>query len=144
MVQLFESWALNIDEVAFRDWVIEPNRRIVEGVRKLVPNAPIIGFRAARPAICRPMPRRPASTSSASTTPPRWPSPQTLPSQLGVQGNLDPLRLLAGGEQMERRIIEIVTAFRNRPHIFNLGHGILPPTPIAHVEKLIETVRKAT
>lgn len=144
VVQLFESWALNIDEVAFRDWVIEPNRRIVEGVRKLVPNAPIIGFpRGAAgnlPAY--------AAATGVNVLGLDYGTPlafaQTLPSHLGVQGNLDPLRLLAGGEQMERRIIEIVTAFRNRPHIFNLGHGILPPTPIAHVEKLIETVRKAT
>ena len=62
----------------------------------------------------------------------------TLPPGLPVQGNLDPLRLLAGGEQMEARIEAIIAAFAGRPHIFNLGHGIVPETPIAHVERLVE------
>jgi uroporphyrinogen decarboxylase len=144
VVQLFESWALNIDEVAFRDWVIEPNRRIVEGLRQRIPGAPVIGFpRGAAgnlPAY--------AAATGVNLLGLDYGTPlafaDSLPPGLGVQGNLDPLRLLAGGEQMERRAIEIVTAFRNRPHIFNLGHGIVPETPIAHVEKLIETVRKAS
>lgn len=144
VVQLFESWALNIDEVAFRDWVITPNRRIVEGLRQRIPGAPVIGFpRGAAgnlPAY--------AAATGVNLLGLDYGTPlafaDSLPPALGVQGNLDPLRLLAGGEQMERRAIEIVTAFRNRPHIFNLGHGIVPETPIAHVEKLIETVRKAS
>jgi len=60
-----------------------------------------------------------------------------------VQGNLDPLRLLAGGEQMDNRVREIVAGFRGRPHIFNLGHGIVPETPIGHVERLIAVARGA-
>ncbi|MGV3490737.1 MAG: uroporphyrinogen decarboxylase [Devosia sp.] len=144
VVQLFESWALNIDEVAFHDWVIEPNRRIVEGLRQLIPNAPVIGF--PRGAAGN-LPAYAAATGVNVigldyATPTAFAS--TLPSTLGAQGNLDPLRLLAGGEQMERRATAIVTAFRNRPHIFNLGHGIVPETPIAHVEALIATVRKAS
>ena len=59
-----------------------------------------------------------------------------------VQGNLDPLRLLAGGEQMEARIEAIIAVFAGRPHIFNLGHGIVPETPIAHVERLVEIVKR--
>ena len=141
VVQLFESWALNLDEVAFRDWVIEPNRRIVEGLRQLIPDAPVIGFpRGAAgnlPAY--------AAATGVNLLGLDYATPlafaDQLPAGLGVQGNLDPLRLIAGGEQMERRAEAIVTAFRNRPHIFNLGHGILPETPIAHVERLIETVR---
>jgi uroporphyrinogen decarboxylase len=61
---------------------------------------------------------------------------------LPVQGNLDPLRLLAGGAQMEERTEEIIAAFADRPHIFNLGHGIVPETPIAHVERLIDIVKR--
>ncbi len=142
VVQLFESWALNIDEVAFRDWVIAPNRRIVEGVRELVPGAPIIGFpRGAAgnlPAY--------AAATGVNVLGLDYGTPlavaDQLPHTLGVQGNLDPLRLLAGGEQMDRRVREIVTGFQNRPHIFNLGHGILPETPIAHVERLIAVARE--
>jgi len=141
VVQLFESWALNLDEIAFRDWVIEPNRRIVEGVRARVPNAPIIGFpRGAAgnlPAYAR--------ATGVNLLGLDYGTPLSfaaeLPPALGVQGNLDPLRLLAGGEQMEARAEQIVTAFRNRPHIFNLGHGIVPETPIGNLERLIAKVR---
>ena len=141
VVQLFESWALNLDEIAFRDWVIEPNRRIVEGVRARVPNAPIIGFpRGAAgnlPAY--------AKATGVNLLGLDYGTPvsfaEQLPAGLGVQGNLDPLRLLAGGAQMEARAEQIVTAFRNRPHIFNLGHGIVPETPIANLERLIAKVR---
>lgn len=141
VVQLFESWALNLDEVAFRDWVIEPNRRIVEGLRREIPDAPVIGFpRGAAgnlPAY--------AKATGVNLLGLDYGTPlsfaEQLPAGLGVQGNLDPLRLLAGGEQMEARAEQIVTAFRNRPHIFNLGHGIVPETPIGNVERLIARVR---
>jgi uroporphyrinogen decarboxylase len=143
VVQLFESWALNLDEVAFRNWVIEPNRRIVEGLRKLIPGAPVIGFpRGAAgnlPAY--------AKATGVNVLGLDYATPLgfagELPAGLGVQGNLDPLRLLAGGEQMDNRVHEIVAAFRGRPHIFNLGHGIVPETPIAHVERLIAVARGA-
>ena len=143
VVQLFESWALNLDEVAFRNWVIEPNRRIVEGLRKVVPGAPVIGFpRGAAgnlPAY--------AKATGVNVLGLDYATPlafaDQLPAGLGVQGNLDPLRLLAGGEQMDNRIREIVAGFRDRPHVFNLGHGIVPETPIAHVERLIAVARGA-
>ena len=142
VVQLFESWALNLDEIAFRNWVIEPNRRIVEGVRRIIPNAPFIGFpRGAAGNL--------ATYASATgvnalgldyATPLAWAS-SALPSALPVQGNLDPLRLVAGGEQLDRRVDEIIGGFSDRPHIFNLGHGIVPETPIAHVERLVARVK---
>lgn len=143
VVQLFESWALNLDEVAFRNWVIEPNRRIVEGLRKLIAGAPVIGFpRGAAgnlPAY--------AKATGVNVLGLDYATPLAfageLPAGLGVQGNLDPLRLLAGGEQMDNRVREIVAGFRTRPHIFNLGHGIVPETPIAHVERLIAVARGA-
>ena len=143
VVQLFESWALNLDEVAFRNWVIEPNRRIAEGLRKLIPGAPVIGFpRGAAgnlPAYARATGVNVLGLDYA--TPLGFAG--ALPAGLGVQGNLDPLRLLAGGEQMDNRVREIVVAFHDRPHIFNLGHGIVPETPIAHVERLIAVARGA-
>jgi uroporphyrinogen decarboxylase len=66
---------------------------------------------------------------------------ERLPAGFPVQGNLDPLRLLAGGQQMEERALEIIAAFADRPHIFNLGHGIVPDTPVEHVARLVEIVK---
>ena len=142
VVQLFESWALNLDEVAFAAQVIEPNRRIVEGVRKQVPNAPIIGFpRGAAGMIARYAEATQVNVVGLDYATPVAFAGSALPPTLGVQGNLDPLRLVAGGAQMERRAEEIIAAFADRPHIFNLGHGIVPETPIEHVELLVATVK---
>lgn len=143
VVQLFESWALNLDDAAFTTQVIEPNRRIVEGVRARVPNAPIIGFpRGAAGNL-----RRYANATGVNALGLDYATPlnfarEHLPADLPVQGNLDPLRLVIGGDAMERRVIEIKEAYADRPHIFNLGHGIVPETPIDHVAKLVELVKQ--
>ena len=143
VVQLFESWALNIDERQFAQLVIEPNRRIVEKVRAAIPDAPIIGFPRGAAAM---IPAYVAGTGVNAVgldyMMPVAVAGATLPAGLPVQGNLDPLRLLAGGEQMEARAEEIIAGFANRPHIFNLGHGIVPETPIGHVERLVEIVKR--
>jgi uroporphyrinogen decarboxylase len=75
------------------------------------------------------------------TVDPRW-AARELPEGLPVQGNLDPLALIAGGEALESAARSIISAFEDRPHVFNLGHGILPDTPIAHVEQLLQLVRQ--
>jgi uroporphyrinogen decarboxylase len=142
VVQLFESWALNLDDGAFRERVIEPNRRIVEGVRRLVPGAPVIGFpRGAAGMIGGYAQATGVNAVGLDYAMPLQFAAGTLPATLALQGNLDPLRLVVGGAQMEARARAIVSAFRGRPHIFNLGHGIVPETPIAHVERLIEVVK---
>lgn len=142
VVQLFESWALNLDEQAFRTYVIEPNRRIVAGVRAEIPDAPIIGFpRGAAGMIPAYVEATEVNVVGLDYSMPLDFANQVLPAHLGVQGNLDPLRVVAGGAQMEQRAHEIVTAFAGRPHIFNLGHGIVPQTPIEHVHRLVELVK---
>lgn len=142
MVQIFESWALNLDEEAFRAYVIEPNRRIVERVRSFVPDAPITGFpRGAAGMLAEYAQKTGVNVLGLDYATPLDFAKNALPKHLGVQGNLDPLRLVAGGEQMETRAREIVEAFADRPHIFNLGHGIVPQTPIAHLSRLIEVVK---
>jgi uroporphyrinogen decarboxylase len=143
VVQLFESWALNIDERQFAELVIEPNRRIVEMVRAVIPDAPFIGFpRGAAGLIPAYVTGTGVNAVGLDYMMPLGVADATLPGSLAVQGNLDPLRLLAGGAQMEARIEEIIAGFANRPHIFNLGHGIVPETPIAHVERLVEIVKR--
>jgi uroporphyrinogen decarboxylase len=142
VVQLFESWAMNLDPQQFRDYVIAPNRRIVEGVRARIPGAAFIGFprgaAAMLPAYADAV--RPDVLGIDFSTPPESVDAD-LPKSLPVQGNLDPIRLLAGGAQLDAAIDGIIAAFGNRPHIFNLGHGILPQTPIENVERLVRRVK---
>ncbi|MHA6689236.1 uroporphyrinogen decarboxylase [Devosia sp. A449] len=142
VVQLFESWALNLDDEAFTTQVIEPNRRIVEGVRARIPNAPIIGFpRGAAGNIARYVAATGVNAVGLDySTPLDFPK-TVLPTSLPVQGNLDPLRLVTGGEQLDRRVDAIIEAFSDRPHIFNLGHGIVPQTPIEHMAQLVNRVK---
>ncbi len=142
VVQLFESWAQNIDEEAFATAVIEPNRRIVEGVRAQVPGAPIIGFpRGAAGLLGRYAAEVGVDVVGLDHALPLDFVATALPESFGVQGNLDPLRLAVGGAQMARRVEAIIAAFADRPHIFNLGHGIVPQTPIEHVGALVELVK---
>jgi uroporphyrinogen decarboxylase len=142
VVQLFESWALNLDDTSFARQVMEPNRRIVEGLRQRIPNAPVIGFpRGAAGNL-----RRYAEATGVNALGIDFATPldfvrSHLPAHLPVQGNLDPLRLVVGGKPMEDQARAIIAAFADRPHIFNLGHGIVPETPIAHVERLIDLVK---
>ena len=142
VVQLFESWALNLDDAAFARQVIEPNRRIVEGVRARLPNAPIIGFpRGAAGNIAAYVAATGVNAVGLDYATPLEFAARHVPAGFTVQGNLDPLRLVAGGAQMEDRTRQIIAAFADRPHIFNLGHGIVPETPIAHVERLVDLVK---
>lgn len=143
VAQLFESWALNIDERQFAELVIAPNRRIIEKVRAAIPDAPFIGFpRGAAGMLNAYIAGTGVDAVGLDYMVPLAMAEARLPALLPVQGNLDPLRLLAGGAQMEARAEEIISVFSNRPHIFNLGHGIVPETPIAHVERLVEIVKR--
>lgn len=142
VVQLFESWALNLDEVAFTRQVIEPNRRIVDGLRQRVPNAPVIGFpRGAAGMIDAYVRATGVNMVGIDYATPVDFVRTALSTDVGVQGNLDPLRLVAGGEQMETRARQIIAGFSDRPHVFNLGHGIVPQTPVEHVARLVEIVK---
>jgi len=142
-VQLFDSWAGSLAPAQFERWVIAPTARIVAALRARHPNVPIIGFPKGAggklPAYARET--GVDAIGLDETVDPRW-AHQMLPPDLPVQGNLDPLALIAGGEALDRAVHRILAAFTDRPHVFNLGHGILPDTPIAHVERLIGEVRR--
>jgi len=141
IVQIFESWALNLDEEFFAAYVIEPNRRLVERVREFIPGAPITGFpRGAAGMLKTYAEQTGVSVLGLDYALPLGFASDTLPKSLPVQGNLDPLRLVAGGQQMEDRARKIIAAFADRPHIFNLGHGIVPQTPIENVARLVDLV----
>jgi uroporphyrinogen decarboxylase len=141
-VQLFDSWAGSLSAEQFERWVIAPNARIVSALRERRPGVPVIGFPKG---VGAKLPLYAEETGVAAvgldeTVDPHW-ADKTLPPGLPVQGNLDPLALLAGGDALARASDRILDAFRDRPHIFNLGHGILQDTPIAHVEALVRRVR---
>ncbi|WP_443019859.1 uroporphyrinogen decarboxylase [Sphingomonas adhaesiva] len=143
-VQLFDSWAGSLSPDQFDHWVIAPNRAIVDGVRARCPGVPVIGFPKGAGGK---LPAYAAGTAVDAigldeTVDPAW-ADAVLPVGLPVQGNLDPLALLTGGEALDRGIDRVLAAFPARPHVFNLGHGIGQHTPIAHVEQLLAQVRGA-
>jgi len=142
-VQLFDSWAGSLSPAQFEQWVIAPNAKIVAGLKARHPDTPIIGFPKGAggklPAYARET--GVDAVGVDETVDPVWAN-EFLPADMPVQGNLDPLALIAGGAALETAVQRILGAFADRPHIFNLGHGILPDTPIEHVEKLLTLVRK--
>ena len=141
-MQLFDSWAGSLAPDEFERLVIAPNAAITTALRERHPETPIIGFPKGAgeklPAYARET--GVDAVGVDETLDPEW-AARELPAGMPVQGNLDPLLLLAGSDRLEQRVRTILEAFAGRPHVFNLGHGIDRRTPIAHVERLISTVR---
>jgi uroporphyrinogen decarboxylase len=142
-VQLFDSWAGSLAPLEFERWVIAPNARIVARLKALHPDVPLIGFPKGAGAKLADYARGTGVDAIGldETIDPHW-ADTVLPAGLPVQGNLDPLALIAGGEALARAVADIRAALAGRPHIFNLGHGILPDTPVDHVETLMRLVRE--
>ena len=143
-VQLFDSWAGSLAPAQFESWVIAPTARIVSALKARHPEVPVIGFPKGAGARLGAYARETGvhAVGLDETIDPAAALP-TLPDGLPVQGNLDPLALLAGGAALESATRRILSLFAGRPHIFNLGHGIIKETPIGHVERLIALVREA-
>jgi uroporphyrinogen decarboxylase len=141
-VMLFDSWAGMLPPSQFRRWVIEPTAIIVRNVKRLHPSIPVIGFpRLAGPLIGEYTQRTGVNTVAMDTSmDPRF-AASAVPANVGLQGNLDPLALIAGGAAMEAEARQILAAMRGRPFVFNLGHGIEKTTPPEHVAQLVRTVR---
>lgn len=141
-VQLFDSWSGSLAPTEFERWVIAPTAAIVDRLRVRHPETPIIGFPKGAgeklPAYARET--RINALGLDETIDPYW-ADKALPEKLPVQGNLDPLALITGGRALEEAVATIRGAFPVRPHVFNLGHGILPDAPIEHVERLLQLVR---
>jgi uroporphyrinogen decarboxylase len=141
-VQLFDSWAGSLAPDQFERWVIAPNAAIADAIKARHPGVPVIGFPKGAGAKLAAYARETGvdAVGLDETIEPRW-AMRELPAGLPVQGNLDPLLLLAGGKALEERAHSILEAFAGRPHVFNLGHGIDKETPIEHVERLLAIVR---
>jgi uroporphyrinogen decarboxylase len=142
VIQLFDSWAGVLPEAEFRQWVIEPTRRIVEALRGRYPGVPIIGFpRGAGWLYPAYFVETKVTAVGLDTTVPVGTARDVLQTIGPVQGSLDPLLLVAGGEAMRRTAATLVATLAPRPFIFNLGHGIVPETPPEHVAELVALVR---
>lgn len=141
-LMLFESWAEGLPSDAFHKWVIEPTASLVKRVRELGVKLPIIGFpRAAGGLAVDYAMKTGIQAIGLDTAQPLYRAGKLMPPGMAIQGNLDPLRLVAGGPQLDARVREILSELGDRPHIFNLGHGVPPETPIAHVERVISIIR---
>lgn len=141
-VQIFDTWAGILPDDEFQRWCIEPAARIVAKVRNRVPGARVIGFpRGAGTRLARYLAGVPVDAVGLDWMVEMSFAREHVQSERVVQGNLDPLALLAGGEALDRATDAILEAFGHGPFIFNLGHGVLPDTPIAHVERLVARVR---
>ena len=144
-VQIFDSWAAGLPDRIFEEWVIAPTRRVVEQVRSAVPGAKIIGFpRCATQRGYEKFARETGvdAVSLDTAISMQWALEQ-LPGNVAIQGNLDPLALVAGGTALDAAVDEILSAMHGRPFIFNLGHGVVPETPVENVSQLVERVRRA-
>jgi uroporphyrinogen decarboxylase len=143
-VQIFDSWAGVLPVTELERWCLAPLRALVGKIRQAAPDAAIIAFPRGAGASLGQFAaiEGVAGVSLDTAVAPEW-AAAALPAGVASQGNLDPLALLAGGAGLDEGIDRILTGFAGRPHIFNLGHGILPETPIAHVERLVRRVRGA-
>ena len=140
-VQIFDSWAGVLDPESFEEYCVKPVKRIVDAVRARVPGARIIGFPKGAAMNYRDYAAKTGVTALGLD----WTVPldfaRELQRQVPVQGNLDPTRLVAGGAALDKGIDRVCEALGDGPHVFNLGHGITPDTPVAHVEQLLKRIR---
>jgi len=141
-LQIFDTWAGVLPVREFGRWSIEPTRRIVEGVRRERPDARIIGFPRGAGAL---LPAYVAATNVDAVSIDWAAEPELIrkqvQSKVAIQGNLDPLALIAGGSALDAAVDEVLANYAAGRLIFNLGHGIQPETPIAHVEQMVKRVR---
>jgi uroporphyrinogen decarboxylase len=141
-VQIFDTWAGVLPPEEFARWCIAPTQRIVAKVRAQIPGAKVIGFpRGAGTLLERYVGDIPVNAVGIDWSVDRGFVRDRVQTRVAVQGNLDPLVLVAGGAALDRAVDAVLEAFAGRPFIFNLGHGIVPETPIAHVESMLRRIR---
>jgi uroporphyrinogen decarboxylase len=143
VVMLFDSWAGVLPAAQFRRFVIEPTRIIVAALKQLHPTVPVIGFPRLAGTMLAEYAAIGVQAVGIDTSADPAHAARAVPGKVAVQGNLDPLVLVAGGPAMVGAATTVLDAWRGRPAIFNLGHGIVPQTPPEHVAALVKLVRGA-
>ena len=137
VVQLFDTWAGVLPEPEFIRWVIEPTKKIVSGLKDKHPACPVIGFpRGAGVLHEQYVIRTGVDAIAFDTSVPAYYAGALLEPLAAIQGNLDPVLLLAGGVALEGAVRRLRQSFSGKRWIFNLGHGVLPETPLEHVAEL--------
>ncbi len=140
-LQLFDSWAGLLPPSAMRRWCLEPAQRIAAALRERHPSVPLILFPRGAGVLAAEFAGVGDCVGLDTSTDPCW-AAQAIQGDAAVQGNLDPMLLVVGGDAMQRAAREILSELRSGPHIFNLGHGVLPITPPEHVAALRRIVRE--
>jgi uroporphyrinogen decarboxylase len=142
VLQIFDSWAGSLPDDQFDRWCVAPTKNLVERIKAAVPGTPVIGFpRGAGVLAERYAKETGVDAIGCDTSQPLDWLRDRLQPLIPVQGNLDPVLLVAGGAELDKRVEAILASLASGPFIFNLGHGILPDTPIGHVERLIGLVK---
>ena len=145
VLQIFESWAGTIPAGKLNDYSLRPIERIIKGVHERTPSIPIIVFPRGTGAN---YPHYATETGATAISLDAHTSlasaAKTFPANTVLQGNLDPLALVAGGDALETAVEEIKLQTQGRAHIFNLGHGVRPETPVEHVAQLLCLIRKSS
>jgi uroporphyrinogen decarboxylase len=143
-VQIFDTWAGILPPQEFHRWCIEPTQRIIAKVRSVMPGAKVIGFpRGVGTGLLRYVEDVAVDAVGLDWMVDPIFAREQIQQRVPVQGNLDPLALVTGGAALDRAVDNIIEVFSERPFIFNLGHGIVPQTPIAHVERMLARIRGA-
>lgn len=140
-IQIFDTWAGVLPDAEFKKWVIEPTKQIIEALRRSYPDLPVIGFPKGVGGNLIDFVKATGvdAVSLDTATPLSWAAKEIQPHVV-VQGNLDPISVVIGGQAMVDRIHQILETLSGGPHIFNLGHGIIPQTPPENVALLAETI----
>lgn len=143
VVQMFDSWAGSVPQMQIKDWVIDPTKRIVDKVKSKHPEIPFIGFPRGIGANYIDFSAQTGvdAVSLDHSIPLQW-AVKNINPKVTLQGALDPYTLVAGGEILKQQIKEQVQILKQRPYVFNLGHGIVPETPPENVDILLETLHK--
>jgi len=142
-LQIFDTWAGSLPDDEFDRWVVAPTREIREAIKGLHPDVPVIGFpKGAGAAAVWYASETGVNGIGCDTATPTFVMSEAFDEEdVVVQGNLDPLLLVAGGRHLDERVDEILDLMRDKRFIFNLGHGIVPQTPPEHVAQLVARVR---
>lgn len=142
-VMLFDSWAEGLPDNIFREVIIAPTTKLIKRLRAKGVDVPVIGFPRGAGVMIDAYAKETGVTAVGLDTAavPVYVN-SVLPASMPVQGHLDPLLLIEGGERMDARVRELIAAYAGRPHIFNLGHGIRPETPIVNVDRVLKILRE--